>query len=180
MSRTLILLLLIVCAASALGDDAGWSKPVNGLRARLLVLPSEKTDSPFCRVLIEFENVDDVAGQKRVRFSPDKLSLRVADMDGKVLPLANGPYDGKKPVWETIALPYAGNVRFQISFPGLGYRPATDKVIVDLDARQAWVIPQNGVTYYLSGTLSVEREELDHPYNDWSGRLELPNAEIPK
>ncbi|HEV8331176.1 MAG TPA: hypothetical protein VGQ22_07145, partial [Steroidobacteraceae bacterium] len=69
MKRTLILLSLIAWAALALGDDV-WSKPVNGLRARLLVLPSERAGSPFCRVFIEFENVDDVAGQKKIRFSP--------------------------------------------------------------------------------------------------------------
>jgi hypothetical protein len=167
-------------AALASGDDAAWSKPVKGLRGRLQVLPSQKADSPFCRVFIEFENVDDVAGQKRIRFSPDKLSLRVTDKEGRELALANGDYDGMSPLWETIALPYAGSMRFKISFPGLGYRPGTDKVIVDVGARKAWVIPQDGTSYFLSGSLSIEREKSDHPYMDWSGTLELPKVEIPK
>ncbi|HEX2492380.1 MAG TPA: hypothetical protein VHK24_01305 [Steroidobacter sp.] len=177
--RLLVLLSLLAWTALAFGDDAGWSRPVKGLRARLLVLQSQNMDSPFCRVLIEFENVDELVGQKNIRFSPDKLSLQVTDSDGKELALANGPYDGMSPSWEAIALPYAGSVRFQISFPGLGYRPATDKVIVDLGARKAWVIPQDDSTYFLSGTLSIEREQSD-PRMNWSGTLELPKVEIPK
>jgi len=164
----------------ASGDDAGWSKPVKGLRGRLLVLPSQKANSPFCRVFIEFENVDEVAGQKKIRFAPDKLSLRVTDKAGKELPVANGPYDSLSPLWETIALPYAGTVKFQISFPGLGYRPEADKVIIDVGPRKSWVVPQNSSAYYLSGSLSIERDKSDHPYTDWSGALELPKVQIPK
>ncbi len=67
------------------------------------------------------------------------------------------------PRWETIALPYAGTIRFQISFPGAGYRPAVDKVIVDVGASKVWIIPQDGSKYVLSGSLSIEREGADHP-----------------
>jgi hypothetical protein len=125
-------------------------------------------------VFIELENVE------RIRYSPEKLSLRVTDKQGKELPTANGPYDGSSPLWETIALPYAGTLRFQTSFPGLGYRPSTDKVIVDVGAEKAWVIPQDGSTYYLSGSLSIKGQKSDHRHMDWSGTLELPKVEIPK
>ncbi|HEY3857861.1 MAG TPA: hypothetical protein VGO67_26040 [Verrucomicrobiae bacterium] len=180
MKHTLILMLLVTATVLASGDGADWSKPVKGLRARLLVLPSQKGDSPFCRVFLEFENVDDVMGQKKIRFAPDKLTLRVSDKEGKELSLANGEYDGFSPNWETIALPYAGSLKFQISFPGLGYNPKSDKVIIDIGPRKVWVIPQDGSTYYLSGSLSIEREKSDHPYMDWSGTLELPKVAIPK
>jgi hypothetical protein len=53
----------------------------------------------------------------------------VTGANGKELAAVNGDYDGMSPDWETIALPYAGTMKFQISFPGLGYGP-TDKVIV--------------------------------------------------
>lgn len=180
MKRTIFVLFLFVMSAMASGEDLGWSKPDKGLRARLQVLPSQKTDSPFCLVFIEFENVDDVAAQKNIRFSSDKLSLRVTDQDGKELALAHGSYDGISPRWETIALPHAGSMRFQISFPGLGYRPGADKLIVDVGPQKSWVIPQDGLVYFLSGSFSVKREESDHPYMDWSGTLELPKVEIPK
>jgi hypothetical protein len=172
---------LVASTAIASGDDAGWSKPVKGLRGRLLVLPPQKADSPFCRVFIEFENVDDVMGQKKIRFNPDKLSLRVSEKEGKELAHpADVSYDGESPLWETIALPYAGSMRFQISFPGLGYHPGADKVIVDVGPDKAWVIPQGGPAYSLSGSLTIEGQQSDHPYMDWSGTLYLPKVEIPK
>ena len=179
MKRILILLFLVVSAVAST-DDADWSKSMNGLRGRLLVLPSQKADSPFCRIFIEVENVDDVTGQKKFRFSRDNLVLRVTDKEGKGLALANYPYDGISPDWETIALPYAGSIRFQISFPGSGYSPGIDRSIVDVGSRQTWVIPQDDTTYYLSGSLSIKQQKSDHPKFDWSGTLEFPRVEIPK
>ena len=179
MKYVALFLLLAVSTLQALDDEAVWSSPVKGLRARLLIRPPQKQDSPFYRVYIEFENVDDVMGQKKIRFSPDKLDLHIADKNGKELRTANGPYDGMSPVWEPTLLPYSGTLRFQISFPGLGYRP-TDKVIIDVGSTKAWVVPQDGSTYYLTGSLSIHKEESDHPHMDWSGTLELPKVEIPK
>ncbi len=161
-------------------DNAEWSNPINGLRARLLVLDPQKPNSRFCRVFIEFENVADVMGQMHIRFATRKLKLRVTNQDGKDLAIATTAYDGFSPNWEAIALPYGGVLKFQISFPGLGYNPATDKVIVDVGAGAAWVIPQDNSIYYLSGTLSISPEMGDHPYMDWSGVLDLPRVAIPK
>jgi hypothetical protein len=180
MKRIATILLLLASPVLASADDAGRSRPVQGLRARLSVLASKDTNSPFCRVIIELQNVEAVLGQKKIRFTPDRLALRVSDKHGKVLSPVIREYDGVSPNWEPIALPYAGTIRFQISFPGLGYRPREDKVIVDVGPSRAWVIPQDGSTYFLAGRLSIEPEESGHPVMDWSGTLELPGVEIPK
>jgi hypothetical protein len=158
--------------------DTVWSEPVNGLRARLLVLPSEKPQSPFCRVYIEFQNVSDVGNPMKVRFTPDTLGLAVADEKGKTLAITTGNYDGGSPIGEPLLLPYEGTLRFRISFPGLGYMPERDKVIVDVGPFKSWIIPQDDSTYYLSGTLSIKKEKGDHPYMDWSGTLILPGVAI--
>jgi hypothetical protein len=178
MNRLLTFLLLIASTVAASGDADGWSKAVQGLRARLDVLPSTNEDSPFTRVFIEFENVSDVMGQKRIPFSPDRLSLRVTDKDGNELARSNHSYDGMSPLWETLALPYAGSMKFRISFPGLGYLPGRDKVIVDVGGANAWVIPQDGKSYFLSGTLVIDREN-NGPQREWSGTLDLPMVQIP-
>jgi hypothetical protein len=179
MKPILCVFLLWGSIALAAGRKPAWSPAVNGLRARLTVLPPEEAGSPFCRILIELENVADTAGQKKIRFTPGKLALRVMDETGNNLPSANGPYDGMTPLWEPTLLPYRGFIRFQISFPGLGYNPATDKVIIDVGSSGIWVIPQDGSAYYLSGTLTVPGEPGDHPYTDWSGTLVLPKVKIP-
>jgi hypothetical protein len=180
MKKTFILLLLAVSISLASNDDSLWSKPVNGLRARLLILPAKNLDSPFCRVLIEMQNVDDVLGQKKIRFDPGKLALYVKDKNGKLLPIAHNPYDGISPSWEPTLLPYFGTMRFQISFQGLGYNKDTDRVIIDVGSSKAWIIPQDGSTYLLSGMLTIEKKKSDHHFKDWNGTLELPGVEIPK
>ena len=175
-----LIFLLAVSTGLASDKDREWSKPVNGLRARLSVLPSQTPDSPFCRVFIELQNVAEVSGQIRIRFDTDRLDLHVTDSKGKQLPLPNNRvYDGLSPVWETIALPYSGTIKFRIDMRGLGYWPA-DKLIVDVGPSKAWFVPQDGSTYYLSGSLSIQKQESDHPYIDWSGALDLPRVRIPK
>lgn len=172
--------MLAVSTVAASAGDAGWSPAVNGLRARLAVLPPEKPGSPFCRVRIEMENVGDVLGQMKIRFTPGRLALRITDDAGKELRVSNGPYDGIAPLWEPTLLPYAGTMSFQVSFPGLGYRPNVDKMIVDMGPSGAWIIPQDGARYWLSGRLTVEKRDGDHPIMDWSGSLDLPRVPIPK
>jgi len=123
--------------------------------------------------------MDEVSGQKRIRFDPMKIAFKVTNQDGVEWPKANYSYDGFAPIWETIALPYAGSLRFQISTPGSGYNPRA-KVMVDVGPLNVWEIPQDGSKYYLSGRLTIEAKEGDHPYPDWSGVLELPRTEIPQ
>jgi hypothetical protein len=52
-------------------------------------------------------------------------------------------------------------------------------VIVDAGPSEAWIIPQDGTIYWLSGKLTVGKQTGDHPYKDWSGTIELPKVEIP-
>jgi hypothetical protein len=162
-------------------QDGPWSKSENGLRGRLSILPSGKVDSPFCRIFVELENIEDVAEQRTIRFSPDKMTFRVTDKSGNELPKANGPYDGLSPSWTPLSLPYNGTIKFQISFPGLGYNPKRDKVIVDTGSgfSAAWVIPQDG-DYFLSATLSIPKKAGGHPRIDWSGSLTFPKVIIPQ
>lgn len=156
----------------------GWSQPVRGLRARLTVLPPPKGNPAFCRVMLEFENVSEVVGQINIRFTPERLRLQVTDRSGKRLAVAGRGYDGVAPTWEPIPLPFGGTVRFQVSFPGLGFRPE-DKLIIDAGTENAWVVPQDGTTYYLSGSLTIAEEKSDRPFLDWSGTIGLPQSEIP-
>jgi hypothetical protein len=177
--RYAFLFMGMVVSTVQASEDALWSPSADGLRARLLVLPSEKPESPFCRVYIEFQNVSDVASPMKLRFATDNLSLAVADKNGKELTIANGPYDGLSPIGQPMSLPYDGVLRFRISFPGLGYRPGDDKVIIDVGVSRTWIIPQDGSTYYLSGVLSIKKETGGHLALDWSGTLILPKVAIP-
>ena len=88
-------------------------------------------------------------------------------------------YGGLKPDWHPIMLPYAGLIKFQISFPGLGYRPGT-KTIIDTGPFSSWILPDDGKTYILRSKLNIPTAIGDHPSIDWNGTLELPSVEIPR
>ena len=178
--KLLLCVLLLGCPCfQTWGQDDAWSKPDKGLRGRLLILPAEKPDSPFCRVFIELQNTENALGDKKIRFTPEKLDLRVINKNGKELPRATYAYDGLSPLWEEpILLPYAGTIKFQISFPGLGYDPGKDKVIIDMGSDRSWIVPQTG-DYFLAGGFTVIAGENDHPHIDWSGSIIFPLAKIP-
>ena len=169
---------MIAFLAQARASEApdGWSEAVNGLRARLSLERDPK--SPFLRVFIALQNTSDVAGIRKIRFNPQTIVLRVADAAKTPLAKANGEYDGMSPTWEPLLLPFDGTIRFRISFPGLGYRPETDRTIIDLGPSMSWVIPDDK-EYFVSGTLTIPKMEGDPHHSDWSGKLTLPTTKIP-
>jgi hypothetical protein len=168
---------VVVCFCS--DEDSSWSKIENDLRGRLIILPSESKDSPFYRIFIELQNTDNSIGQLKIRFDLKRLSFKVTDKDNNELPDSNGAYSGFTPLWEPLLLPYRGIIRFQISFPGLGF-PPEQRGIIDLGPSYCWIISQNEPNKYLSATFTVEREDGDHPYMDWHGTIVFPPTIIPK
>lgn len=178
MKTFLTAILAIAFSAQALASEVadGWSETVNGLKARLSFERDQK--SPFLKVFIELQNTSDGAGIRKIRFGPKTLALRVTDAARSPLAMANYPYDGTSPTWEPLLLPFEGTIRFRISFPGIGYRPETDRVIIDLGPSMSWVIPGDK-EYFIFGTLTIPKVEGDHPYSDWSGTLVLPPTAIP-
>lgn len=158
-------------------EDRGWSVPVNGLRARLSVLSAESAGDPFFRIYIEIQNVDNLMGQKKIRFHTDRLEIRVADIYGKELATTDRPYSGFAPEWATTMLPTEGTIKFRITFPGAGFKP-DGSTLIDLGPRRIWIIPADG-HFNLSGKLVIPRVDGDHPLMDWSGTLELPKVRIP-
>jgi hypothetical protein len=156
--------------------EPDWSEPVNGVRARLSL--ERQKDSPFLKVFIEFQNTSDTAGIKKLRFTPNAIHAQVVDDTGKPLKTPIGSYDGITPTWAPLGLPFEGTLRFRISFPGMGYRPDQDHTIIDFGPEACWVVPAD-TSYFLSGTLTIPKEEGDHPHSDWNGTLTFPKIPIP-
>ena len=176
MKPSLIATIFFGLLLSLHGAEPEWSASVNGVRGRLAL--ERQKDSPFLKVFIEFQNTSDIAGIKEIRFSPDRLHTEVTDGSGIPLKTPIGAYDGTSPTWDSLGLPFEGVLRFRISFPGMGYRPETDRTIIDLGPDTGWVIP-DGSTYFLSGTLTIPKQEGDHPHSDWNGTLTFPKIPIP-
>lgn len=161
---------------SLFAAEPEWSDSVNGIRARHSL--ERQKDSPFLKVFIEFQNTSDTAGIKKVRFSPNTILAQVVDESGKLLKTPVGSYDGISPTWDPLGLPPEGTIRFRISFPGMGYSPDRDRTIIDFGPDACWVIPADK-RYFLTGTLSIPKQEGDHPHSDWNGSLTLPKIAIP-
>jgi len=176
MQPLLSVIIFIALLAPLLAAEPQWSEPVNGIRARLSL--ARQKDSPFLKVFIEFQNTSDVAGIKKLRFSPETIRAQVADDNGTPLKTPVGSYGGLSPTWVPLGLPFEGTLRFRISFPGMGYRRDQDRTIIDLGFDSCWVIP-DGSSYFLSGELTIPKQEGDHPHFDWNGTLILPKIPIP-
>src|SRR4051794_32214095 len=130
MLKIFFAILLATAATSAIsGQESNWSKPVNGLRARLEVLPPEKLDTPFCRVFIEMQNVSDILGQLRIRFTPQRLNLFVSPNGQELKKETTQMWSGLTPNWETTLLPSSGTIKFQVSLSGAGYRPDSKSIL---------------------------------------------------
>ncbi len=169
--------ILLALVISGRAEDQPWSESVNGLRARLSIERAE--DSPFLKVFLEIQNTSDVAGLKTIRFTPDSITPTVTNTADRELHRANGPYDGMSPDWTPLKLPFEGTMRFRINFPGLGYDPERDKIIVDLGSLHTWSIPEEG-RWFLSASLNIAARQGDHPSMDWSGVILLPKVPLPQ
>jgi hypothetical protein len=163
-------------------DDAtGWSKPVDGLRARLVIPADQKRDGdPFIRVYLELQNTYKAQGDRKFRYTDDRvISVHVTDESGKALPAVSGPYEGLVYGHENIVLPFDSTLRFRINDEGMGHGP-DEHQIIDFGPAQSWTIPvSDGHTYFLSGTVTILPKPGD-AVMDWHGVLELPRVPIPQ
>jgi hypothetical protein len=182
-----ILALLAFWPFFAQADEAktDWSKPVNGLRGRLIIpAHQDRGNDPFVHVYLELQNTANVLGNRKIRYSEEALSMQITDETGKALSPYTGPYDGISATPEPLVMPFDSTLRFLVNGHGLGVPPGTHQII-DFGVPHSWIIPTlNGHTYFLSGTLTLPRNprELptEHPSMDWHGILELPKVQITK
>jgi hypothetical protein len=174
----MLAVIFIGCLQAHARADEKWSEQVNNIRARLCLESDPK--SSFLKVFVEFQNVADFMGSIKIRFKPEHLRLEVKDSkDHSLEKPGSVNYSGMKPLWEPLLLPFEGNLRFRVSFPGFGTKQGNSRTIIDLDPGQIWVLPEQG-EYFLSGKLTVPEHRGDHPSLDWSGTLVLPTIKIPR
>jgi hypothetical protein len=153
-------------------NDRGWSQPVNGLRARISLVPDYHGDSPFFRVFLEMQHVAKDIGHRNIRFSPSRLDLRVVDQSGGEVPAVEPMYNGFSPDWKEFSISYKGTTKLNISYPGAGYlRP--DSMAIDLGPWRIWRLALGG-NYFVTAKLVIPSQKDDHPFLDWSGTLEMP------
>jgi len=188
-----LVLILMPLLLQAADEEGAWSNPVQGLRGRLLISPSQEPelDKTF-DVIIEFQEVgiETSLGKTHrditVRFSQEDPSCSVADANGHAIPpMSPLDMDMLVRMWDLV-LPEKGRLTFPIGAGGRSYpgqaQPAGMPLRIGLI--ESWIIPTSGGPYYLSGTLTVARDTHpfthEEPYRGWTGTLVLPPVKLPE
>lgn len=154
-------------------DDAdSWSKPVNQLQARVVLIEKPKINGTRWIVpYLELRNVSDVAYPLKVRCDGGHVRFALIGADGKVL--RNGwelPRSGLHPHPGTIVLPFDSSIRIGMGCTNWGV-PKNAPAMISTDSG-AWVLKQQEKgKVFLRVTIKGEKVE---PEDDqiWHGRIE--------
>jgi hypothetical protein len=158
-------------AANPVKPSDDWSKAVNGLQARVVLV--EKPRSNGTRMLhpyLELRNVDDMAYPLKVRLGGAHAKFALVDAAGKVL--GDGlslPRSGPHPDPGTVSLPLDSTLRVGMHCANWGIpRDAAAMIATDSGA---WVLkPEQEGKVFLRATVSGKKDKDERV---WSGELEV-------
>jgi hypothetical protein len=183
---------------AAKNDDASWSQPVKGLRARLFTRPSTEPeyDKTF-DVWIEIQEVgvETSLGVTHkpvtIRYVGDNSQFQFEITDGKgadVSEAAPSPVDAAVAAQDLI-IPGKGDLTFPIGYGGSSPHhpppgePTPKGRLLIFDATRQWLVPLDNGPYHLAASLVVSTVggQLPNaaPYHGWIGTLALPPIELP-
>jgi hypothetical protein len=182
--RWLILFLLTPLLLHAADEDGTWSKPVNGLQARLFISPLKKGDDGRLHMGLYFQMQSHDGDEElmRVAYNPGTLHLKAVDQNGKELKTA--PAGGNQQellFWKPLILP--GETFMSIRVGGSTWEGSGKWLgeYLDFHFWTRWLIPPpDETTYYLTGKFTIPNPAPDQTGLVWSGTLELPKVEIPR
>ena len=176
-SSVLTLTVAVLTLSTTPTDEPdSWSKPVNGLQARLSFARKKTFNgTPIITTYLELRNVSDVGNVMEVPLDLEKIQFTVTDSTGKVVPPYNGPFDGPSVELGMIRLPFDSFLRFNIASSGTGV-PKDEAALLDLGASRDWVFKRaDDKTYYLLAEFTVQKTKERH----WFGTIEIPKTKIP-
>jgi hypothetical protein len=196
--KWLLFLFLLTPLLHAAGGEGAWSKPVQGLQARLVISPSHEPelDKTF-DVILELQEVGIETSMGRTHdfitlrlMEKEEIGGSVADANGHPIAVS-GPLDFDQFLrnWDEV-VPPKGHLSFPIG--SVGSKPhaphpgqaSAAGTLLGL-GMQEWIIPFTGGPYYLSGTLTVAKpprplpSQHEEPYRGWTGQMALPPVELP-
>jgi len=175
-----VMFALFQAETTCTGED--WSQELNGLQARLSMRQRCICNgTAIINTYLEIKNVSDSASPIIIAVDEKKMAFRVTGADGYEVSRHHGIFDGYLVPTPELVLPVDSIIRFRIGSPGYGI-PSDQAAIVDLGARDAWVLPRDGKSYFLQCVLEIERDSnrpREPGTRRWHGRLDLPKVRIP-
>ena len=183
---------------AAKNDDATWSQPVQGLRARLFTRPSTEPEyDKTYDVWIEIQEVGTETSlgvthkPVTIRYVGDNSQFQFEITDGKgadISEAAPGPVD-EAVATQDLIIPPKGDLTFPIGYGGSfphhppPGEPTPKGRLLIFDATRQWLIPLDNSPYHLAASLVVSAAggQLPNaaPYRGWVGTLELPPIVLP-
>ncbi len=168
-------------ARAGLVSEAGaWSKTVDGVQGRLVVLPGtvyKGTRLPH--VYLELRNVSDVGSPKDVNYNNGEgLTLEVVDAQNKrIAPHHGAPFNQIMPLPFGVMLPFDSDLRFLVSLSGYGI-PRQPGLFLEIGGPHGPVFLPYGTprAFFLRGTFATGAEKRANAQGHWSGVLTVPEA----
>ena len=158
-----------------------WSKPVQGVRGRLLLIKGAPVNGTVqIHVYLELQNVSDVGSS--IHLAPGQsFSFDLTDANGRSKPEAGEEVDVMTPDDPFgLVLPHESTLRFLISVTGAGIpKGKAAQISVPHESRfKSWVIDRGSASpYYLNGIFKATAQW--QPHQTWSLILELPKVRVP-
>jgi beta-lactamase regulating signal transducer with metallopeptidase domain len=148
-----------------------WSKPVNGLQARLAV---ENWRDPIVGIYLELRNVKDLGNTMTVPADAERIDFELRDADGKKISPAGLPRSGPVVELKDFQLPFDSSLRFNLSVTTVGVPNV--KAMIALRSH-AWTLDEAPGSYRLSASFKVEKpEKFSHTL--WYGVVHVPPVKI--
>jgi hypothetical protein len=187
MNKVSLLLLTVILALSkptyapgrAVVKPRAWSKPVNGIQARLCFTREEALNgTPIITTYLELKNVSDSARVLELPVDGEDVQLEftVTNSAGKKIPPDSHVYDELWAPVGLIRLPFDSLMRINIAHRGAGV-PKDHAAHLDLGGPFSnWDFKRGDKeSYYVEAKLQIK----DRDGKRWSGTLAIPRAKLP-
>jgi hypothetical protein len=173
-SRFAIMVMVMNTAAWAmpLDDDEYWSKTVNGLQARLVLVERPKINGTRqLHPYLELRNVSDLAYPLKVRCDTGHVKFELVGTDGKVIRSGwSLPRSGLHLDPGTVVLPFDSSIRIGMRCSNWGI-PKDAPAMIATDSG-AWVLQKEEKgKVFLRVTVKGEKVESD-PDRIWEGKIQ--------
>jgi hypothetical protein len=168
---------LFFLMSSFLQAEDIWSKEVNGLEARLLIIEKPTAQGP--RYLIphlELRNARDfpnAMNELEIDVSKHSLKLEIVDRAGKALPSGFSVRSGPDSALKKVILPYKSFIRINLEGKGWGIGTSLTAVMPSDSEFFSFTEAENG-TCYLRVTL--ENKKGVRNWRAWDGKIDVPQV----
>jgi len=173
------LVVSVLSAAEVAPPDKAnsWSKPINGLQARITLV--EKPKNYGVRWLVpylELRYVGDIANPLKVRCGEQHVKFELITADGKVVRGGQSLHrSGPHADPGTIVLPFDSSIRISMACVNWGI-PKNATAMVSTDS-SAWILgPKEKAKVYLRAMIAGEKMKSDRRL--WHGSIETPPIKI--